>query len=67
MTCPSDGSFSARLENNQLIVENCEGEFTEVLSSFNQSIIFSTVGPAYSLIPRTETWGLPLKNDSLDR
>lgn len=67
MSCPSDESFSARFENDKLVVEKCEETFTEISSHFNGSIIRRHVGAVYSVFPRTETWGFALKNDTLNR
>ncbi|KUJ17417.1 uncharacterized protein LY89DRAFT_718117 [Mollisia scopiformis] len=67
MTCPADESFSARFEEDRLIVEGCENTQTEIKSYFNDSVIARNNGPIYSLLPRTETWGLAMKNDSLNR
>lgn len=48
-----------------MIIENCH-ERTQVRSYFNDSILYQFDGPAYSILPRTESWGLPLKYDDLD-
>ena len=67
MTSPNDQSFSANFEGDSLVVTGCQAQITEIQSFFNGTIIHKFAGPMYSLLPRTETWGLALKNDSLER
>ena len=66
LTCPKDTSFSARFDNDKLIIENCEAAETPVKSYVDDSLLQVLEGPGYSLLPTTREWGLPLKNDNLD-
>lgn len=63
MTCPRIESFQASLVNGSLLIE-CNAATTQVQTWFGDNKVVS--GPAYSLLPRTEDWGLPKKNDSLE-
>jgi hypothetical protein len=67
MTCSKDTSFSAAFDEYGLSINGCDTQLTEVRSYFNDSIIHTFQGPMYSLLPRTESWGLSLKNDNLHR
>lgn len=63
MTCPPIDTFQASFSNGSLLIE-CDAASTLVQSWFGEKPRFP--GAAYSLLPRTENWGLSLKNDSLE-
>lgn len=63
MTCKPITSFWASFVNDSLVID-CDAASTEVplwLSGGQRRFN----GPAYSVLPRTEEWGLTFKNDSL--
>lgn len=67
MTCPrDDASFTARIENDELIVDGCPPVMTKISNYYDGRVSYYT-GPVYTLLPRTEEWGPAMKNDSILR